>query len=81
MKQKKKKFKMWNKLLAFLGMFVMLTGCLAGTVQAVSYEAGKTVSYTQLYLLMKKLMKKKRQILMSCILLKIRMVKFKTLLI
>ena len=28
MKQKKKKFKMWNKLLAFLGMFVMLTGCL-----------------------------------------------------
>ena len=25
MKQKKKKFKMWNKLLAFLGMFVMLT--------------------------------------------------------
>ena len=41
MKQKKKKFKMWNKLLAFLGMFVMLTGCLAGTVQAGSYEAGK----------------------------------------
>ena len=40
-KQKKKKFKMWNKLLAFLGMFVMLTGCLAGTVQAGSYEAGK----------------------------------------
>ena len=41
MKQKKKKFKMWNKLLAFLGMFVMLTCCLAGTVQAGSYEAGK----------------------------------------
>lgn len=41
MKQKKKKFKMWNKLLAFLGMFVMLTGCLVGTVQAGSYEAGK----------------------------------------
>lgn len=41
MKQKKKKFKMWNKLLAFLGMFVMLTGCLAGTVQAGSYEAEK----------------------------------------
>lgn len=40
-KQKKKKFKMWNKLLAFLGMFVMLTCCLAGTVQAGSYEAGK----------------------------------------
>lgn len=41
MKQKKKKFKMWNKLLAFTGMFVMLTGCTAGTVQAGSYEAGK----------------------------------------
>ncbi len=40
-KQKKKKFKMWNKLLAFLGMFVMLTCCLAGTVQAGSYEAGR----------------------------------------
>ena len=35
-KQKKKKFKMWNKLLAFLGMFVMLTGCLAGTVQVLT---------------------------------------------
>ena len=40
-KQKKKRFKMWNKLLALLGMFVMLTCCLAGTVQAGSYEAGK----------------------------------------
>ncbi len=49
MKQKKKKFKMWNKLLAFLGMFVMLTGCLAGTVQAGSYEAGKKGSLNRRY--------------------------------
>lgn len=41
MKQMRKKIKILNKLLAFLGIVVMLTGCLSGVVQAGSYEAGK----------------------------------------
>lgn len=40
-KQRKKKFKYWNKVLACLATMLMLIGCIPGTVQAGYYTPGE----------------------------------------
>lgn len=45
MKQWKKKGKYWNRILACLGMLLILVNCFAGVVRADSYEQGKKGSF------------------------------------